>query len=411
MKTHLDDLGSPRFTPAVTEVLKAMAAMAPGCLLEPDALLAAARDQTGLDDFGGTSFLEPLEVLCTALREEAGLSLYGLTAQYIQLVQLLSNRLRVEDLVHRHPEILDIEIKAPIVIAGMVRTGTTHLQNLLAADPALTHLPYWEAVEPVPPPGDAPGGRLERTIAALDFVHEAMPHFRSMFDITPTHAHEDINLLALEMSSMHFEVQAMIPSYRDWYRAADQTFAYAYLKKALQVLTWLRGGDRWILKSPQHLEQLEPLLTVFPDAFVVITHRDPVAVTGSMATMICYALRMASDEIDPHAVGRYWAARGTDLLDRCMLDRDLLPPGQSIDVRFHEYMADNLAVVREIYRRSGQPYSPGARKALEDYLRDHERGRHGQVDYRLSDIGLDEDTLREQLSPYAERFGLPVDRR
>ncbi|GAA3211075.1 sulfotransferase [Actinocorallia longicatena] len=410
MKVHLADLAVPCFSPEAAEVLKAMSAMAPGFSLTPEALMEGAAEQAGLSEFGDPSFLAGLTALCDAYRDDDALSPYGLVAQHVQLTQLLVNRLRLEDLVARRPEILDVEVKAPIIIAGMPRTGTTHLQNLLAADPALTHLPYWEAVEPFPLPGDT--GRLDRTVAALDFVYRAMPHFRSMFDITPTHAHEDINLLAMEFSSMHFEVQALVPSYRDWYLSADQTPAYAYLRKALQALAWLRGDRRrWVLKTPQHLEQLGPLLRIFPDATVVFTHRDPVACTASMATMICYAYRMSRAEMDPHAVGRYWADRSADLLNGCMRDHGLVPPDQVVDVRFHEFTTDNMAAVRRIYEVADQPLGAASERAFAAFLAGHGRGRHGQVDYRLDDLGLDERELRRELTPYSERFGLPADQR
>ncbi|MEO3788395.1 sulfotransferase [Actinocorallia sp. B10E7] len=405
---HLDDLAEPRFPAEAQTVLDMMAGMADGCPLEPTALMEAAAAQSGgLTDFGDPPFLDNLDLLCRSLREEAGLGPHGRTAVHIQFVQLLKNRLLVEDLLRRHPEIRDIPITAPIVIAGMPRTGTTHLQNLIAADPAIRSLPYWEAVEPVPPPGEEGiEPRIARTTAALDFAHTAMPHFRRMFDLAPTNAHEEIDLLAMTFASAYFETQALIPSYRDWYTSADQTPAYAYLKTLLQVLTWSRPGpERWVLKSPQHLEQFGPLLKVFPDAVVVVTHRDPVAITASMTTMICYALRMSTAPIDPHKVGRYWASRTEDLLTGCLRDRALVPADQSIDVLFHEFMADDVATVRRIYEVAGQPFTAETQAAMATYMAEHGRGRHGTVAYRLDDLGLDPAERRSALAHYAARFG------
>lgn len=407
---HLDDLAAPRFSAEARQILDAMAAMAGGCPLEPAALMDAAVAGTGLSSFGDPAFQEPLALLCGSLREQAGLSPYGQTSLHVQFVQLLKNRLRIESLLRQHPEIRKIPIAAPIIIAGLPRTGTTHLHNLIAADPAIRSLPYWEAVEPVAPPGEHdPEPRIARTTAALGFVHTVMPEFRRMFDISPTYAHEEIDLLAVTFSSTYFEAQALIPSYRDWYTATDQTPAYAYLKAVLQVLSWLRpvpGASRWVLKSPQHLEQFTALLSVFPDAVVVITHRDPVAVTASVATMICYALRMTTAPVDPHRAGRYWASRTEDFLSGCLRDRDVLPAERSMDVLFHDFMADEAGTVRRIYELAGQPLTPQAQAATSAYLTAHHRGRHGTVDYRLSDLGLGADERRQALASYSGRFGI-----
>lgn len=404
---RLDDLAQPRFSAEAREILDVMAAMAGGCPLEPAVLMEAAVEQTGgLSDFGDPAFRPNLDLLCRSLREEAGLSPHGQTATHVKLVQLLKNRLLVEDLLRRHPEIHEIPIKAPIIIAGMPRTGTTHLQNLIAADPAIRSLPYWESVEPVPPPGEEGiEPRIARTTAALDFAHIVMPHFRRMFDLAPTNSHEEIDLLAMTFASATFETQALLPSYRDWYTSADQTPAYAYLRTVLRVLTWLRPGpDRWVLKSPQHLEQFGPMMRIFPDAVTVVTHRDPVAVTASMTTMICYALRMSTAPIDPHRVGRYWADRTEDLLSGCLRDRDLAPASQSVDVLFHEFMADEVSTVRRVYEVAGQPFTRETRAGVDAYLADHQRGRHGTVDYHLSDVGLDPTERRTALARYTARF-------
>jgi Sulfotransferase family len=137
----------------------------------------------------------------------------------------------------------------------------------------------------------------------------------------------------------------------------------------------------------------------------VVTHRDPVAVTASIATMICYALRMTTAPIDPHQAGRYWAGRTGDFLTSCLRDRDTLPAGESLDVRFHDFMAGELDTVRRIYERAGQPFTQQARDAMTRYLAGHRRGRHGTVDYRLADLGLSAAERRQSLAPYAEQFG------
>ncbi|WP_203002957.1 sulfotransferase family protein [Frankia nepalensis] len=410
---EIDDLAEPRFTDEVRSVLAMMADAGRGLALEPDALMDAAARETGLADFGPTDFVERLGVLCRSMREDAGLSDAGVLAQHVLLVGLLKSRLFLEDLVRRHPEILDERITAPIVICGLPRTGTTHLHNLMSADPALRWLPYWESREPVLAPDEAaavragaPDPRPERTARALWLVNAAMPYFNRMHEMTVDHAHEEIQLLAVDFSTMLFETTAPLPGWRDYYLSHDQTSSYQYLVKILKALQWLRGGTRWVLKSPQHLEQFPVLRATFPDATFVVTHRDPAAVTASMATMIAYTARMSRDRVDVAAVGRYWADRLERMLRSCAADRDGLPAARTVDVVFEDFMADDVATVERIYRTAGQPFDGSVRAAMTEFMAAHPRGRHGTVRYDLRAFGLDPGERRQALAFYYERFGL-----
>jgi hypothetical protein len=407
----LDDLATPRFSPEIMELRAAMAAMAPACPIDAAVICQAAEVETGLHDAGDPRFRDRLEILCAAIRDEANLSGPGVVSWYSQLLQLIKNRLLIEDLLDRHPEIRDIEIARPIVIAGLPRTGTTHLHNLISSDPSLRSLPYWESLEPVlapseiPRPGE-PDPRVARTAFALDVLDQTLPHFKRMHEMTADHVHEEIQLLAIDISTMLFETLSLLPSWRDAYRARDQTPSYEYLRTVLQVLQWLRGGTRWVLKSPQHLEQFGPLRSVFPDATFVVTHRDPVAVTVSMATMVTYSARVHTDEVDPLALGRYWSERGEDLFRACTEDRHFLPDNQTIDVRFDEFMADDIGMVERIYELADHPFTAPARDAMAQFMETHGRGRHGTVVYQPEVLGIDRAERRRALAFYAERFGV-----
>jgi len=408
----IDDLAHPRFSPEIEQLRATLADVAPGCPLEPDPLCAAAVEQAGTGDFGDDDgFRARLDVLCSSLREEGDLSAPGVVSWYSQLVQLLKNRLLVQDLLVRHPEIHEIQIERPIIICGLPRTGTTHLHNLIGADPGLRSLPYWESLEPVladderPAPG-APDPRRARTAFALDVVNTALPYFNRMHEMTVDHVHEEIQLLAIDISTMLFETQALLPAWRDFFKSEDQTASYEYLRTILKVLQWLRGGRRWVLKSPQHLEQFGPLVSTFPDATFVVTHRDPAPVTVSMATMVAYTSRMSVEHIDPVAIGRYWSARVEDLFRSCTDDRDLLPPERSMDLSFHEFMADDLAAVERVYRVADQPFTERARAAMEGFMAAHPRGRNGSVVYRPEALGIDPAERRRALASYRARFGV-----
>jgi hypothetical protein len=414
---RIDDLAVPVFPPHVVEMRAAMAGMAVLAPLEVEALLAAARDETGLDDFGDERFVARLRILTHALATEGRLSDVGRVMAHRQLVQLLKNRLKVEALVRRHPEIAREPIRAPIVIVGLPRTGTTHLHNLIAADPGLRSLPYWESLEPVlldeerPAPGE-PDPRRARCEQALWFVNESLPYFVRMHEMTTDHVHEEIQLLALDVSTMLFETMGVLPSWRDAYTATDQRPSYGYLRRVLQAIQWQRGGGRWVLKSPQHLEQVGPLIDLFPDAVVVFTHRDPASVVASFVTMAAYTARMSLEPpIDLHAIGRYWADRIADLFHACVRDRHLVSPTRSTDVRFDEFMRDDLATVRRIYALAGQPVTAEAEAAWAAFMATHPRGVHGTVEYDLAQFGLDAAEIRRACAGYVARFGVALEDR
>ncbi|WP_167100938.1 sulfotransferase [Mycobacterium sp. DL592] len=399
------DLADPVYPDAALPMREALAGYGAILELDPQALLGAATERTGLDDFGDSAFRERLDVLCASLREEAGLSDVGVAVAFEQLVGNLVNRLRLEALIAEHPQIEDIEIERPIIICGLPRTGTTHLHNLMAADPNLRYLPYWESLEPFPAPDEEDETpRRERCSAGLDLVNTSMPEFRRMHDMTVDHAHEEIQLLANDLSTMLFETTYYLPSFAEYYKAHDQGPSYAYLKRSLKALQFLRGGTRWVLKSPQHLEQFPTLYATFPDATFVVTHRDPVEVTRSMSTMVAYASRMATAHPDPVKIGQYWLGRAEDLFNGCVWDRDVLPAHQSIDVRFTDFMADESGTLAAIYELADQPYDDEVRAAMAQFIAEHPRGRYGEVIYDLADVGLDADDVAARLRSYRERF-------
>ena len=409
---HIDDLARPRLPLALRALNFAGRPFARAISLDESGLLAAARRRTGLEDFGDPGFREPLGALIASFERDAGLTPLGRFVARNLLLQLLTTRLRLEALLRAHPEILAEQVAKPIVILGLPRTGTTHLHNLLSQDPGRRSLPYWEALEPIPDAPDprrppSPDPRIRRCEQALGLVHWAMPLFPLMHEMEPEARHEEIQLLALAFSTMLFEASYTVPGYRDWFCATDQTPAYAYLRRVLQVLQWLRGPRRWLLKSPQHLEQLGPLLRVFPDARIVQTHRDPVRVTASMCTMAAYGLRMSRARVDLKRTGRYWADRIEAMLRASVDDRPRVPASQVMDVRFHEFMADDFATVERIHAFLGEPLAEPARAAILAYRASHARGRLGAIDYRLEDFGLDAGERRRALRFYQERFGVP----
>jgi len=403
----LDDLAEPRFSPEAEQIRDVMAVMAADCPLDAAALHAKARADTGLDDFGAHDYRERLDVYLAALHDFTDMHGPGAVNFFSQLLQLLKNRLLLTDLLARHPEIHDIELVPPVVIAGLPRSGTTHLHNLLAAGPTFRTLPYWESVEPFPVPAEVgvePDPRQSRMDAAVGFIDVVMPHFRLMHEMTTEHVHEEIQLLANDFSTMFFETLAHVPRWRDYYSSHDQTPHYEYLATQLKALQFLRGGRRWLLKSPQHLEQLPVLNRVFPGVVVVVTHRDPLPIVLSMIAMITYSARMHRSPVPVGEIATYWVDRLELMLAALARDRDVIGPHRSIDVRFDDFMAGEAGVAEQVYALAGEPMTDETCSAISGYLAGHQRGRLGRVATSCEMFGLDQDALRDRFAPYVERF-------
>ena len=237
-----------------------------------------------------------------------------------------------------------------------------------------------------------------------------MPLLKNMHDMAPEHVHEEIELQCIDFSSYELEWIATVPRWRDHYLAEDQRPSYAYMKNVLRALQWMRGPKRWILKSPQHMEQLGPLMDTFPDATVAITHRDPVSVIASTVTMLVYGDRVRRTRVDPPAVAAYWIDRIERLLRRCVNDRDRISADRGIDVLFHEFMDNDVAMVRRIYELADLEMSAEALADLDAYMQANPRGKHGRIVYDLKgDFGVDGDELRERFGFYFDRFPIEVE--
>jgi len=412
---RIDDWPAPRHAPQTLAIFAEAEKIAPQLQLDADVLMTHARRETGLGELGDAGLRERVAAHLRACEAEGALSALGRLSRYQETLKLLRSRLLIEGVLARHPQALEQPIARPIVITGFPRTGTTHLHNTLAADPELRALPYWEACEPVladreRPAQGAPDPRLARTEAALAFVNGALPHFRAMHEMTVDHAHEEIDLLALDFSTMYLETPGPLRAWSSAYKRADQTPHYRYLKRVLQALSFLRGGGkRWVLKSPQHLEQLPVLQRVFPDATIVLTHRDPLPIVASMATMWTYTARLAQERPDPIAYGAFTAERIGDLLAACVRDRAALDPARTLDVPFQLVRDDPDGAVERVYAKAAQPLSASSRAAIAAYTRAHPPGRHGRVLYNLADFGLDARALRERFRPYTDRFAVPLE--
>jgi hypothetical protein len=415
---RISDLAEPQLTEAQQGALAYGESL--DIDLSPQSILQEACESTGLQDFGAQDFMQRLELLCDEWGNDEGLVNLGRLSLRNKLLSHAKSRLLIQDVLHRHPEIHDVKIQAPIIVAGLPRSGTTHLLNLMAADQRLRALPLWESYEPVPMPGEGlldsgVDPRYQRCDDQWQMMQALSPLLAAMHPMNPEHIHEELELMGPDFASYNYEWLSISPRWRDHYYATDQTPHYEYMKTVLKILTWQDGdrsgeNTRWVLKCPQHLEQLTVLHKVFPDATIAITHRDPVSVIQSAATMVAYGQRINRRQVDVGGVIQYWSDRVAHLLQACTRDRGKVPEAQSIDVPFQEFMADDLAMVEKIYHKAGLNMTQQARAQLQQFLQEHPRGKHGRIVYDLrEDFGVEPAELRARFDFYFEQFPVVVE--
>jgi len=383
---------------------------------EEEAVLASARAVDGLEDFGDTGFREPLRVLLQGLCD-APLNELGAKLLRSSVVHSLGNRLRQQHWFKRHPEIRDERIEAPLVVVGMMRSGTTLMQRLLAADPRNTCTYGWEAMAPAPPPGSDPTDIAARIAAAREREEQTRNFAPQLFAIHPTYAleaEEEIMFLADAFLSHVPEAYCDLPTYRAWLNEQDFTPAYEHLHRALQLLQWqkrLRGEHcgRWVLKTPVHLGYLDVLLTAFPGAHVVHMHRDPLDTIPSGASLNTTLWRMHADSVDPARVGAQWLERMAWTNARAMAFRAASPARERnfTDITFRELTADPLSQVERVYRAAGIPMMLSARDAMHAWLHDAKREKLAPHRYTAGDFGLTEAEIRREFNQYYQRFLQP----
>ncbi len=376
------------------------------------ALLQEAERTTGLSDFGDPAFREPLRVLLGSLRDEAPLNATGIAMLRGRVLESLVTRLRTEDWIRRNPEIEREEIRAPIVVVGQTRTGTTMLHRLLASDPRHHGPLWWEVRFPAPLPGtrwDAPDPRIPIAEAEVAGILAADPEQASIHPWDAQAPDEEIMLLEHAFLSHVPESFTNLPTYRAWIDAQDWTPAYATLRRFLQFLQWQkrkRGAlrERWVLKTPGHLGYLDTLLAVFPGALIVQTHRDPVQTIPSAASLNRSLWRLASDDVDERLAGRQWQQRMAWAVARSLASRERIPAAQLADVWFQDALGDPLGVVEKIYARFGIAFGAEARAALEQWLRDNRRDKRPPHEYTLEEFGMTEAQIRSDFAEYRRRF-------
>jgi hypothetical protein len=379
-------------------------------------VLADAQRKESLSDWGPAEFEHPLEMLL-ADYATADLNAIGVLILRAGIVHSLRMRLRAQEWIRRHPEILEERVAAPVVVVGMMRSGTTLLQRLLAADPRFQCAYGWEVVEAAP--------RLDYSFVGVDprigvsegreaKSRELAPDLFAIHPMYAREAEEEIVFLADAFLSHVPESGAHLPNYRSWLDTQDFTLAYSYLHRMLQFLQWQkrrRGVEaaRWVLKSPAHLGYLGELRAQFGDLHIVHMHRDPRATIASGASLNATLHAMHADTVDVDRVGAQWLQRMGWTNDRAMATRDTWTSeiggaaDRVTDIAFDDAVADPIGQVTRVYDAIGLPLTVEAETAMRHWLKERPR-ETARPPYGLADYGLRLEQVDERFTQYNKRF-------
>lgn len=373
---------------------------------DAEILIAEARRVHGLHDFGPPPLREPLQRLLESLEREASLSSFGTLSARWDALRLLGNRLRLQRAFDRDPALADQPIRAPIVIAGLPRSGSTFLHRLLAQDPANRVPRHFEALFPVAP-DHGTDRRRTRVNHQLALLRLLAPELTSLHPLTADTPQECTEVFSASFASLRFDTTYEIPTYRAWLDQRGAAEAYRFQRRVLQYLQG-RDGDirRWVLKSPDHVFTLPDLLNAYPDARLVITHRDPLQVVPSVARLTVVLRALFSDAIDPVAIGHTVASRWADGARR-LVEAPVLATrsGSALHIHYREIVKDPLGTAARIYRHFGLALTQPAVAAMQRFLAAHRDGDYGNNRYRFEDYGFEAITLMRRFEDYMMAFG------
>ncbi len=375
---------------------------------DPEKLLAAAREASGLSDFGDSRFEEGLGSLCRTLDTSAGLSERGRRSNWKRLLRLLTTRLRVQAAFDKHPEIREREIRRPFFLTGLPRTGTSATFNLLGVDPAARPLLLWEGTFPEPLEGLEAGAEDPRHLAmkkTFAEMRERNPEFTKIHFADADTPEECVIPMAITFENVHQGIEVLLEPYASFFRNRDLRPQYAYYRDLLKMIDWQRPGERWLLKSPAHLWAMDALVEIFPDCCIVLTHRDPLEAIASYCSMMETLLKTQGCSAQ-NGLGETVLDFCATSLERGYEVRDRSDPRRFIDIRYADFLSDPIGVAEGIYDHFELPFESELRSAMEAYGLANPRGKHGDHDYDLERYGLSEGAVRERFAWYIDRFDL-----
>jgi hypothetical protein len=371
--------------------------------LDPREFLAAAERRTGLSDWGADDFREGLRILVESFDRQDSAHTFGRFFFREFCIRLLVNRLRIQDDLKRHPEIGAVPIARPLFITGLPRSGTTLLHRLLAQDPAARPLLFWESLEPSPPPRAATARtdpRIVRARRAIRDLEALAPRLRAAH-LYEAEAPEECNpLFAHKFAAAMLAYMFDAPGYIDWLRRLDRVANYRYLRDQLRLLSWRRPGGHWVLKAPAHLFSLEAILTVFPNACLVLTHRDPLEAIPSACSLAAAYREITSDRVDRNRLGGEVAEVLAAGVDWALDARAAADPARFFDVSYPALLTDPIGVARAVHGHFGYGDDPAFVDRMHHWLAENPQGKQGVHRYSLAQFGLEPADIARRFAGY-----------
>ena len=377
--------------------------------LDRETLLQLARDRAGLADFGDTWFFEPMDRFIEASNSEGRLTPDGRAGTTEVIVKGLVSRLRMVEDIKRHPEILDEKVEVAGIILGLPRTGSTIFQRLLASAPGMTGLRWYEAQNFAPFPGEERGNPVERREYAQSMIDgwlELSPELASIHPLEPDAPDEEILVLGQMFVSTMIEGMNFVPSFTRWLNGYDQSKGHEDLKTILKYLQWqdpARRGAKWILKSPSNLPYAEVAAKAFPDALLIMTHRDPLQTVPSYVSMQA-ALYKLSATLSDHEVGAFWFPRLVEWMRMFEAARERIGEYRFIDIDYREVGKDPMTQAQRVLSRVGIPMDDRLEQVLNEFLAGNKREQRPMHEYSLERFGLSEEAIKREFADYRARY-------
>lgn len=378
-------------------------------------LIAQARRETGLSEFGTDEFLPPLTALVESLEHESDLNATGVALQRERIVELLKNRLRFEAHLERHPEILEERLEPPVVILGLPRTGTTMLQRLVSTDRRFIATRWYEVRFPVPALDwdfeEASDARIPQAKAEVAALIDANPELLSIHPLDALAPDEDLMLLENCFLSSVPGSQVRMPSYNAFYEADLGRISTRYHRKLLQFLQWQRrragqavDGKPWLLKAPAHGSIIDAMLETYPGLRCITSHRDPLACIPSISSMYVETWRIYSDRLDPSEAGDYTAHYYGQALERVRA-ATRREPGRFLDVEYEDLVKRQDEALERIYAFLGWSLTDEARAGFARWRAENPRDKRKPHHYRIEDFGLTREGLARKYADYRAHRG------
>jgi len=368
-------------------------------------LIETAKRRCSLDEFGDSEFFEGLSRLLESCQDEARLNLIGKIALKLDVLETLCARLQMERDRELYPKISSQEIHQPIFIVGLPRSGTSVLHRLLAADPQHRAPLMWEVRSPSPPTHASEKRRIQSATQSCSLFNWLVPTFRYVHAVGAEVPQECVSLMTPTFLSDQFDAMYYVPSYRAWFFRQDLRPAYEYHLRFLQHLQFRRTACRWILKAPTHMFAMPALLSVYPDALFVQTHRTPVDSMASVSSLVTILRSAFSDAVDPITVCReaidYWS----DTMERFLPERDRLADNRICDIKYDDIRSDPIGTVRRIYDYFGWSLSGEAVQRMRALVASQAERQSANHRYDLSQFGSSADEVLHAFAPYCQRFG------